>query len=474
MQRREAVRRKAKISSRELLKRLIPVDRLDAVSREEYLRLLSLDDERERLEGVTKLLEKLCELGYLRRVESAEVDGPSRVSYRDLSTLNTISITLPDQPGPAAPSRQAPPVSKTGAGLSSRAQASGSEASHVARSKSRASGLLPMSILEAVAASSRRIDLASAMGHLYDLLVDTVGCDSFAVVMSSGLSGSPAGRLSELEEVFRWPESELTSPSELRSDVEEKGEVLLIPDLSAPGHYRRRLGSEAVGSLLVAPLRAEAYVYGVLELWSQRPHAYTSDDVAVAGFVAEFMGGLIKRRLEVEELIFVDHTSQIHNRRYFDEQLAREVERCKRTGNAMALLVGDLDDFKMINDTLGHAAGDSVLRQVGRILSENARQLDIVARIGGEEFGVILPNVERDTALAVAERMRSTIARHRFVTGVKDTPTCSVTVSMGGALYPLDAKSRTDLVDKADRIALYEAKRRGKNRVIFWQDIQSN
>lgn len=477
MQHRQAVRRRARISSLELLKRLIPVDRLDPQSRDEYMRLLSLTDEEERLSGTTELLERLCELGYLRKLGSAEANGTYRVRYRNLATLDTINITLPrslearaSRGGDEGASELAPD-----ADAGARAPTAGSEEEEGRPERGRrTSVLLPRAILEAVAASSRRIDLASAMRHLYDLLVDSVGCDRMAIFMSSGLSGSPAGSLSELEEVFRWTDADMMSPSELRAKVEETGEVIAIPDLSAGGRYRRRLGSDAAGSLVVAPLRAEAYVYGVLELWSERPHAYTSDEVAVVDFVAEFMGGLIKRRLEVEELIFLDHTSQIHNRRYFDEQLSREVERCKRTGNAMALLIGDLDDFKSINDTMGHAAGDSVLRQVGRILSENARQLDIVARIGGEEFGVILPNVERDTALVVADRMRSTISKHRFVTGVKDAPTCSVTISMGGALYPLDAKSRADLIDKADRIALYEAKRRGKNQVIFWQHMESN
>ena len=239
----------------------------------------------------------------------------------------------------------------------------------------------------------------------------------------------------------------------------------------------QRLGrgtGSARGSLVIAPLRAEAYVYGVLEVYTDRPDAFGPEDIAIIDFVAEFMGGLIKRRLEVEELIFVDQTSQIHNRRYFDEQLVREIERCRRTGNPMALLIGDIDDFKRVNDTMGHAAGDSVLRQVGRILTENARQLDIVARYGGEEFAVILPSVTRDTALAVAERMRSTVARNRFITGTDVQPTCGLTMSFGGALYPLDAKSRTDLIDKADRVALYEAKRQGKNRVVFWHDLETD
>jgi len=471
-----ATRRRAKVSPRELLQRLIPVERLDRDSREEYLRLLATEDDRELLTGASALLERLCEMGHLRRLGSSDADGAFRVSYRDLATLDTISITLPrpemagdegTRPGerPSVTAGREPSVTR-GDGTTSEESANAAS--------SRRAALLPRSVLEAVAASSRRIDLASAMSYLYDLLIESVGCERVAVFMSAGLSGSPAGRLSELEEVFRWSERELAAPRELRTAVEESGAVVAIPDLSAPGKYGRTLPADASGSLVVSPLRAEAYVYGTLEVWSERPHAFTSDDIAMIDFVAEFMGGLVKRRLEIEELIFVDQTSQIHNRRYFDEQLAREVERCRRTGNAMALLIGDLDDFKLVNDTMGHAAGDSVLRQVGRILTENARQLDIVARIGGEEFGVILPNVERDTAMAVAERMRTTVAGHKFVTGVRAKPTCEVTISMGGALYPLDAKSRADLIDKADRIALYEAKRRGKNRVVFWQDTPTS
>jgi diguanylate cyclase (GGDEF)-like protein len=492
MQRRTPAHR-ARISTREFLQRLIPVDRLDAEGREDYLRLLSTENESTQLSGAWALLEKLCEMGYLRRLATSQANGALRVTYRDLSTLNTISLTLPaaaSLPQMHPSGREGAPSDATGQARASSDEPAGERGADGAPRAEERTGpadraegatgsaakqtFLPRSILEAVAASSRRIDLASAMSYLYDLLTDVVGCSRCAIFMSSGLSGSPAGRLSELEEVFRWNESDMLTPSDLKLRIEETGQITSIADLSDAGRHGRRLSRTASGSLVVAPLRAEAYVYGVLEVWSERPHAYTSDEITIIDFVAEFMGGLIKRRLEVEELIFVDQTSQIHNRRYFDEQLAREVERCRRTGNAMALLIGDLDDFKQINDTMGHAAGDSVLRQVGRILSENARQLDIVARIGGEEFGVILPHVERDTALTVAERMRSTMAGHRFVTGIRETPTCEVTMSIGGALYPLDAKSRSDLIDKADRIALYEAKRRGKNQVIFWQDIQSS
>ncbi len=464
--------RRAKITSRELLERLIPVDDLDDDGLALYRSLVSSSDERCVLHGAAVLLERLCGLGYLRRISRRQMDGTVRTTYRNLTTLDTIRITVPPgTDGEVHPGGQSEPVAH-GTGHDTRAERA-AETAGEGREGAEVARVLPRSIMDVVAASSRRIDLAGAVNYLYEFLDETVGCDRRAIFMSKGLSNSSAGRLSELEDVFRWSEREMIAPAKLRAEVEETGKAASITDLAKDRHSRY-LPEGTTGALVVAPLRAEAYVYGVLEVWSQRPVAFSGEDVAIIDFVAEFVGGLIKRRLEVEELIFIDQTSQIHNRRYFDEQLVREIERCRRTGNPMALLIGDIDDFKQVNDTMGHAAGDSILRQVGRILAENARQLDIVARYGGEEFAVILPSVTRGTALAVAERMRSTVARHRFITGMEARPSCELTVSFGGALYPLDAKSRTDLIDKADRIALYEAKRQGKNRVVFWHDMKTN
>jgi diguanylate cyclase (GGDEF)-like protein len=287
--------------------------------------------------------------------------------------------------------------------------------------------------------------------------------------MSRGLRNSLSLTLSEFDEVFRWPDKARMCPTAVATVAEQTGDVIKVSDLSRDPRFARQLGKGGLGSLVVAPLKAEAYVYGTLEVWRSKPDAYDAQAVSVIEFVAGFSAGLIKRRLELEELVYVDPTSQIHNRRYFEEQLTREIERTKRTGSSMALLIADLDGFKQVNDGMGHAAGDSILRQVGRILADNARQLDIVARYGGEEFAVILPTVTRETARAVAERVRSTVEQHPFVTGTSVHPTARLTISIGGALYPLDAQSRADLIDKADRVALYEAKRRGKNRVVLWE-----
>ncbi len=449
--------RKRRLTSFELLERLIPVGALDREGLDLYRALLAEADERAVREGAVRLLERLCEMGRIERVGREEADGRVRLSYRDLASLDTISITLAqvEQTEPSVPE---PPAGEPSAAAKPLAPS--------------APPALPLALLDAVAASSRRSDLVGALDRLYDLLHEAVGYDRIAVFMSRGLSNSSARTLSELDDVYRWPDEERITPDPLKAEVEESGRSLHVPDVQADERHARCFPHGVGGSLVVAPLKAEAYVYGVLELWTERPEAYGPEDLFIIEFIAEFAGGLIKRRLEVEELIFVDHMSEIHNRRYFDEQLTREIERCKRSGNALALLVMDLDDFKQINDTLGHAAGDSVLRQVARILTENARQVDIVARYGGEEFVLVLPDVTRETARMVAERVRSNVETQRFVTGLSDDPTRDVTISIGGALYPLDAKSRSDLIDKADRIALFEAKRTGKNRTVFWKDIR--
>ncbi|MCK4408844.1 MAG: sensor domain-containing diguanylate cyclase, partial [Candidatus Eisenbacteria sp.] len=388
-------------SPSELLTSLLPIDRLDEDGMALYRSVVSSGDGQAFRAGAVRLMDRLCELGYMRRLSRTASDGVLQLRYRNLLTLDTVSITLeqptPEQAAERPPDtgpRAAPPESGTSAGDET-----------ARRSAEPPTAAMTLSFLRAVAASSRRTDLGGALGYLYDLLKDAVGADRVTLAMSKGFVNSPTANLTEFEDVCVSDEDDQVAPRAIREKVESTGEVLSIQDIRRDSRHNRHFPGRGSGALAVAPLKAEAYVYGTLAVWSSRNYAFDSNSVAVLQFIAEFAAGLIKRRLEVEDLIFIDQTCQIHNRRYFDEQLEREIARSKRTGYAMALLIGDLDDFKSVNDTLGHAAGDSVLRQVGRILSENARQVDIVARYGGEEFGVILPDISRESALAVAERI---------------------------------------------------------------------
>jgi diguanylate cyclase (GGDEF)-like protein len=445
--------KRTRVTTHELLERVLPVASLDQEGLRLWKAAASSGGETDRLAATAALLDRLCDLGRMRKLSKVEADGRVEIRYRDLSKLDVIALAVPRTLGPRPPAGVPPahgipeaPPSPQGATP------------------------LPHRLLEAVAASSRRIDLAGALNHLFDLLRGALGCERVSLRISTAVGDAQLATLTELDDVLRAAGGSAIAPDETRRRVEESGELLHVPDLAADAAFSKHTGGPARGSLIVAPLKAEGYVYGILELWRSVPRAFDAEALAAAGFVAEFAAGLIKRRLEVEELVFIDQTTQIHNRRYFEEQLEREIERCRRTGNSMALLIADLDDFKRVNDTLGHAAGDSVLRQAARILTDNARQVDIVARYGGEEFCVLLPDVTRETAKAVADRILWTIARHHFATGNESSPTWELTVSIGGALYPIDAQTKALLIDRADRVALYAAKRAGKNRVVFWDD----
>ncbi len=167
----------------------------------------------------------------------------------------------------------------------------------------------------------------------------------------------------------------------------------------------------------------------------------------------------------VQEQAVTDELTSLANRRQFLEALAHELTRSGRTGETTSLVLCDLDDFKTVNDRFGHPAGDEVLRVVGRVLRESVRELDVPARLGGEEFAVVLPNTMLDGAVRLAERIRVAIAGAAIVVGGNRIP---VTVSLGVAAHA-ENETLEDLMHQADR-CLYAAKEAGKNVVVSGPD----
>jgi diguanylate cyclase (GGDEF)-like protein len=139
-------------------------------------------------------------------------------------------------------------------------------------------------------------------------------------------------------------------------------------------------------------------------------------------------------------------------------QFEREINLAQRTEQNLSLIIADIDRFKSVNDTFGHAVGDDVLKEVARVLKTGLRNFDTLARYGGEEFVMILPQTTAEGAMVVADRLRQTLAD----TNIADVG--QVTASFGVATFPDHAKNGSDLRTVADR-ALYHAKRNGRNRV---------
>jgi len=166
---------------------------------------------------------------------------------------------------------------------------------------------------------------------------------------------------------------------------------------------------------------------------------------------------------EIYRLMTVDGLTQIHNKRYFEEMLEREVSRCARYGRSFSLILFDIDHFKLVNDTHGHLAGDAVLRRLGTLMRTRVRRDDVLARVGGEEFAVILPEVGLEGAVGLARKMNALIDDSRFEF---ENTAMDITISLGVATWQEGMTVGDELVKRADE-KLYEAKDSGRNRVCY-------
>ncbi len=169
-------------------------------------------------------------------------------------------------------------------------------------------------------------------------------------------------------------------------------------------------------------------------------------------------------RHRLAELALTDPLTELPNRRRFEEILRAELGRIARYGGRCSLVMIDVDHFKNYNDTLGHLAGDIILKELSQLMREQLRLSDVLARYGGEEFGLIMINTPKEEAYQAIDRLRSIIAEHPF-RGANVQPGRRITISAGVASAPQDGRSYEDLVQRADS-ALYAAKRRGRNVVL--------
>jgi diguanylate cyclase (GGDEF)-like protein len=241
--------------------------------------------------------------------------------------------------------------------------------------------------------------------------------------------------------------------------VMRSGAPLRVGDLRRSEHVAG--GDPGIRSWLGVPIVLYDTAVGVLSVQSREPGAFGPEEQRVLEAMAAQAGTAIQNA-RLYELATVDGLTGLFVRRYFDTRLREELERARRYGTDFSVLILDVDDFKRLNDTHGHAAGDKVLREVAHVIRRNMRGVDVPARYGGEEFAAILPRTSALDAHVVAERVRQDIAGTRVAVG---EVALGVTVSVGVACFPdSGAESLDQLVALADQ-ALYRAKQSGKNRV---------
>ncbi len=235
--------------------------------------------------------------------------------------------------------------------------------------------------------------------------------------------------------------------------------------------------NQPVKSVVVVPLVAQGKEFGWFCIFSAREELASAEMDFLGLFAKQIEMAITIADLfqAVREQAVTDALTGLYNRRYFEEALEKEVQRAKRQKQPFSIIGIDLDYLKKINDTYGHTFGDLAIKTIADVLKVNARSVDVAARIGGEEFNVLLPGINSEGALVAAERIRRSIERAEIDT------VGHITGSLGVATYFEHSENAEELLELTDQ-AMYTSKREGRNRVTvakpvsetYWQEIAVN
>jgi diguanylate cyclase (GGDEF)-like protein len=250
--------------------------------------------------------------------------------------------------------------------------------------------------------------------------------------------------------------------------VAQTGKSAIVNDTAKDPRFSRRFDTKTqfeTRSILCAPLISRGRTIGVVEIINRLGGRFTNSDLEVLLTLVEPCAIAIENAIlfqRTEQLTITDDLTKLFNSRYLNLYIGREIKRCKRHGIPLSVIFLDLDGFKGINDQYGHLAGSGTLAEVGTILALAVRESDILARYGGDEFVVVLPETPPSGALVIAERLRKAIEEHNFLTS--QGLSAHISASFGIASYPDHALTPEGLIQKADQ-AMYRVKERDKNGI---------
>jgi diguanylate cyclase (GGDEF)-like protein len=250
--------------------------------------------------------------------------------------------------------------------------------------------------------------------------------------------------------------------------VAQTGKPAIVNDAQRDPRFSARVDTRTqfvTRSILCAPLVSRGRTIGVLEIINKRGGRFSRHDLSLVLSLVEPCAIAIENAIlfqRTEQLTITDDLTRLFNSRYLNLYLGREIKRCKRHGIPLSVIFLDLDGFKGINDQHGHLAGSGTLTEVGTILAQGVRESDILARYGGDEFVVVLPETPASGALVIAERLRRSIEEHLFLAPLGIA--ARISASFGISTYPDHALSPEGLIQKADQ-AMYRVKEREKNGI---------
>ncbi|MGH9481773.1 MAG: diguanylate cyclase [Terriglobales bacterium] len=327
-------------------------------------------------------------------------------------------------------------------------------------------GLLRLALL-----SGMELTLPTTLHLLLDISQSVVASDRQLVIFGS--SRDPASHR-QLGRHFDPPLPPEREANLLDHWVGRAGKpVLAGPGLSGEmDSYLERVQARAA---VATPLFLEHDWVGSIQLFRTSGKGFNPADgrlLWILSLLAENQMSRIHAFQQLTRMAFTDFLTGLRARGYFEQALEQEVHRALRLSSSCGLLLADLDGFKKVNDRYGHRAGDEVLRQFARILSRDMRDVDTVARFGGDEFALILPDTHEDGVRLVARRIQERVRAHRF--RLPDSqPELQLSASLGIALCPGDERRPDQLLRAAD-LALYQAKQSGKDQPYLVRELRAS
>jgi diguanylate cyclase (GGDEF)-like protein len=317
-----------------------------------------------------------------------------------------------------------------------------------------------------LAEACRSLTLCLEAGEVYPLALD-LALGALGRTRGVAVFRRPSAPLAEGLAFRGFGEAEAGALREglaAEKPIDLEGVARLEVAHGGPLHEILRRAGLPAQPLLAVPLRGREGELGVL--WLLEDGApFDAAALERAALVAAHAGIALQnaeRYARAKERAFVDDVTEAFNARYLHQAVEHEVQRAERSGRPLCILFLDLDRFKLVNDRYGHLVGSETLRQLARVLSGCVRQVDTLARYGGDEFTIVLVDTDLPAALAVAERIRRTVGDHLFEGG-RDRP-IRLSISIGVAAHPQHGRDREALLDAADK-AMYRAKSLGRNRV---------
>ena len=327
-------------------------------------------------------------------------------------------------------------------------------------------GVLPVSIFEDALKLHESLDVSQVIEAAIKLLPAVVAADSWAIFLKAEQGDClEMVRAVNAYAVSATPFVKIESESDpvARAVHEQKTIITARREPSSEAE------SETACATLCMPLVFEQRMIGAVQATrpcgSEADEGFTREDACVAELVCRSMSVALANAIDYHNATrqtLIDDLTRLYNVRYLYQMLDNEIRRARRYGSPVSIVFMDLDGFKLVNDAYGHRAGSATLTEVARIIMNAVREADFVARYGGDEFVVMLPETSAKRALEVAERVRSEITAHRFTGGVGAD--IYLTASFGVASFPEHATEAEKLIELADA-AMYAAKQRNKNSV---------